>query len=157
MDLILFETPLGPMGLAAEDDKLIRLYLPGEGVPRIACRETPLLIKAREELLSFLRWGRKDFDLPLDPEGTDFQKEVWAACARIPYGTTCSYGELAEQLGRSASSAAAVGQALKANPLPILIPCHRVIGKNGSLTGYSGGLENKKFLLALEGSLPESI
>ncbi len=150
MDLLFFHTSLGPMALAEEDGALIRLYLPGEGTPRLMPRETPLLREGREQLLAYLRGELKAFDLPLDPRGTPFQRAVWEGLRRIPYGTTCTYGELAARIG-TPKAVRAVGQANHRNPLPIFIPCHRVIGKNGALTGYAGGLELKRSLLELEG------
>jgi methylated-DNA-[protein]-cysteine S-methyltransferase len=98
---------------------------------------------------------RRDFDLPLAPEGTPFQCTVWEGLRRIPYGETLSYGELARRIGHSNASRA-VGLANGANPLPIVVPCHRVIGANGSLTGFGGGLEIKRKLLALERGSPEA-
>lgn len=150
MELILFDTPLGQMALAEENGALTRLYLPGEGTPRLMPQETPLLRAGREQLLAYLRGERKTFDLPLDPRGTPFQRAVWEELRRIPYGTTCTYGELAARIGRP-RAVRAVGQANHRNPLPIFIPCHRVIGANGALTGYAGGLELKRSLLKLEG------
>ena len=109
------------------------------------------LAPVAEQLRSFLAGDREAFDLELRPEGTPFQLQVWSELATIPYGTTISYGELAERIGKP-SAVRAVGTANGANPLPIVIPCHRVIGADGSLTGYGGGLEIKEKLLALEGA-----
>ena len=150
MDLLFVDTPLGQMALAEEDGALIRLYLPGEGTPRLMPHETPLLREGREQLLAYLRGERKTFELPLAPRGTPFQCAVWEELRRIPYGTTCTYGELAARIGNP-RAVRAVGQANHHNPLPIFIPCHRVIGANGALTGYAGGLELKRSLLELEG------
>ncbi len=105
------------------------------------------------ELAEYFAGRRRDFTLALDPAGTPFQREVWGELARIPYGATVSYGELARRVGRPAASRA-VGAANGANPIPIILPCHRVIGSNGSLTGYGGGLPIKRALLSLEGALP---
>jgi O-6-methylguanine DNA methyltransferase len=105
------------------------------------------------ELADYFAGRRRDFTLTLDPPGTPFQRDVWGELARIPYGATVSYGELARRVGRPAASRA-VGAANGANPIPIVLPCHRVIGANGSLTGYGGGLPIKRALLALEGALP---
>ena len=99
---------------------------------------------------------RREFDLPLAPDGTDFQRRVWRALTAIPYGQTISYGELARRIGNPRASRA-VGLANGANPLPIIVPCHRVIGANGSLTGFGGGLPIKQALLALEGSIPTEL
>lgn len=150
MDLLFVDTPLGQMALAEEDGALIRLYLPGEGTPRMMPHETPLLREGREQILAYLRGERKTFELPLAPRGTPFQCAVWEELRRIPYGTTCTYGELAARIGNP-RAVRAVGQANHRNPLPIFIPCHRVIGANGALTGYAGGLELKRSLLELEG------
>jgi methylated-DNA-[protein]-cysteine S-methyltransferase len=108
----------------------------------------PALIQLREY---FCR-TRREFDLPLDARGTPFQRAVWAEVVRIPYGTTTTYGEIGRRIGRP-RAARAVGSAMGANPLPILIPCHRVIGARGSLTGYAAGLEVKAALLRLEGAI----
>lgn len=144
-----FETPFGPMALEGED-ALTRLWLP-RTLPdgRGRGEETPLLRAAREELLAYFAGERRDFDLPLDPAGTDFQRAVWEALRAIPYGGTRTYGEIAAAVGRP-KAVRAVGQANHVNPLPIFIPCHRVVGKNGALTGYAGGLDLKRALLALE-------
>ena len=149
MDFCLFDTPVGQMALAGEGDAISRLYLPGLPLPRLASRETPLLARGREELLEYLAGARRDFDLPLAPQGTPFQQRVWAALREIPYGQTRSYRELALAAG-SPRGYRAVGMANHRNPIPILIPCHRVVGADGSLTGYGGGLEAKQFLLELE-------
>lgn len=105
------------------------------------------------QFVEYLRGERKEFTLPLDLRGTDFQRAVWDELRRIPYGQTCSYSDLAARLGRPLG-ARAVGAAVGANPLMIVIPCHRVIGKGGALAGYRGGLEMKRKLLQLEGALP---
>lgn len=150
MDFLLLDTPLGQMALAEEHGALIRLYLPGSAVPRILPRETPLLCKGKRQLLEYLQKERQTFDLPLAPQGTPFQCAVWEELRCIPYGATCTYGEIAARLGRP-KAVRAVGQANHRNPLPIFIPCHRVIGKSGALTGYAGGLALKQALLELEG------
>ena len=152
MDFCLFDTPVGQMALAGEGDAISQLYLPGLPLPRLASRETPLLARGREELLEYLAGARRDFDLPLAPQGTPFQQRVWAALREIPYGQTRSYRELALAAG-SPRGYRAVGMANHRNPIPILIPCHRVVGADGSLTGYAGGLELKRKLLELEGVL----
>lgn len=150
MDFCLFDTPVGQMALAGEGDAISRLYLPGLPLPRLASRETPLLARGREELLEYLAGARRDFDLPLAPQGTPFQQRVWAALREIPYGQTRSYRELALAAG-SPRGYRAVGMANHRNPIPILIPCHRVVGSDGSLTGYAGGVAKKQLLLELEG------
>mgnify|MGYP002798271360 FL=1 len=144
-----FETPFGPMALEGET-ALTRLWLPGT-LPALRGRgeETPLLRAAREALMAYFAGERRDFDLPLAPAGTDFQRAVWEALRAIPYGGTRTYGEIAAAVGRP-KAVRAVGQANHVNPLPIFIPCHRVVGKGGALTGYAGGLDLKRALLALE-------
>lgn len=151
MEFLVFDTPLGQMALAEESGALTRLFLPGEGIPRLVSRETPLLSKGRDEILAYLRGERRSFDLPLDPMGTPFQQAVWAELRRIPYGETRSYGQVAAGIGKP-KAVRAVGQANHRNPLPIFIPCHRVIGASGKLTGYGGGLDLKEKLLELEGA-----
>lgn len=109
----------------------------------------PVLVAARRQLEEYFAGRRRHFELPLAPRGTEFQREVWQALTTIPYGTTTSYGALATRLGRPSASRA-VGAANGRNPLGIIVPCHRVIGSAGALTGYAGGLERKQALLALE-------
>jgi methylated-DNA-[protein]-cysteine S-methyltransferase len=109
----------------------------------------PLLKEAAKQLTSYFKSDLKQFDLPLEPDGTAFQQKVWKLLQKIPYGKTWTYASLAEKLGDPKTIRAAANANGK-NPIPILIPCHRVIGTDGSLTGYSGGLENKKWLLTLE-------
>ncbi len=113
--------------------------------------DTPLLLKAKDQLEHYFDGDRSKFALPLIPHGTPYQQKVWAAMRRIPYGRTATYGELAKSLD---SAARAVGRSCGQNPLPILIPCHRVVGADGKLGGYSGdgGLETKTALLRLEGA-----
>ena len=132
-----FETPFGPMALEGET-ALTRLWLPGT-LPDLCGKgeETPLLRAAREALMAYFAGERRDFDL------------VGEARRAIPYGGTRTYGEIAAAVGRP-KAVRAVGQANHVNPLPIFIPCHRVVGKGGALTGYAGGLDLKRALLALE-------
>ena len=112
--------------------------------------EHPLLRRAVEQLSAYFARDLTTFDLPLAPRGSDFQTKVWAQLALIPYGETTSYGEIAHRLGHTNAASRAVGLANGKNPIPIVIPCHRVIGANGSLTGYAGGLDRKQTLLTLE-------
>ena len=151
MNRVVFDTPVGPMVLEEEGGGLTALYLPNSPMSPVG-EETPLLARGKEELLAYLAGERRDFDLPLAPQGTPFQRKVWSALADIPYGQTITYGELARRVGGPKGSRA-VGQANHRNPLPILLPCHRVVGANGTLTGYGGGLELKEWLLRLEGIL----
>lgn len=149
-----FSSPLGELLLSADDRGLRELCLVADARPDPvgARRDDDALAEARDQLLAYLAGRRRSFSLPLAPGGSDFQRQVWAALLRIPWGETLTYGELARRLGRE-GAARAVGTANGANPLPILIPCHRVVAANG-LGGYSGGLALKRRLLTLEGSLP---
>ncbi|MRJ77984.1 methylated-DNA--[protein]-cysteine S-methyltransferase [Aeromicrobium sp. SMF47] len=110
----------------------------------------PLLDRAEEQLGEYFAGDRTEFDLPLASDGTEFQRKVWAELQRIPYGETASYGDIARRLGYEPVISRAVGAANGANPIPIVVPCHRVIGSNGTLTGYAGGVERKRTLLDLE-------
>lgn len=109
----------------------------------------PILVEAREQLKEYFSGKRKDFDLPLVVDGTTFQKKAWRQLTRIPYGKTLSYEQQAKKLG-DAKKARAVGTANSCNPISIVVPCHRVIAKNGTLSGFGGGIENKQYLLELE-------
>jgi methylated-DNA-[protein]-cysteine S-methyltransferase len=109
-----------------------------------------LLMEAVRQLTAYFARDLKEFDLPLDPSGSDFQRAVWAQLLEIGYGDTASYGEIARRLGKSNAASRAVGLANGSNPIPIVIPCHRVIGADGTLTGYAGGVERKQTLLELE-------
>lgn len=115
--------------------------------------DSAMLRLARSQLEDYFAGKRRHFDLPLSPRGTEFQRAVWTALASIPYGETISYAQLASRVGRPTASRA-VGAANGRNPLPIVLPCHRVIGADGALTGFGGGLPTKRYLLALEGALP---
>ena len=150
MDFFMFDSPIGYMALAAEDEKLVRVYLPNAPTPRLMPRETPLLARARDQILEYLNGARKDFDLPLAPEGTAFQQKVWAALREIPFGQTRTYQDISAAVD-CPRGAQAVGNALADNPLPLLLPCHRVICSDGSLGGYAGGEALKERLLRLEG------
>ena len=145
-----FDTPFGWMAVGGEGDVLTRLWLPNQAVPRIASHPTPLLLRAEEQLSAYFSGARRAFDLPLAPEGTPFQRKVWAALRQIPWGETRTYRDIAAAVG-CPRGFRAVGMANHRNPLPIFVPCHRVVGSDGSLTGYAGGLELKRALLALEG------
>jgi methylated-DNA-[protein]-cysteine S-methyltransferase len=149
------DSPVGPLLLAASDAGLhvIEFHAPRHVTPRGAgwkAGDHPVLRRAAAQLREYFERERQAFDLPLAPDGTVFQRHVWQTLASIPYGETISYGELARRVGRPTASRA-VGAANGRNPLPIVLPCHRVIGANGSLTGFGGGLPTKRFLLDLEG------
>ncbi len=157
MKTAIVSSTLGEILLAAEDDALCGLWFVGQkyegaGLPAGSApgpvSADPALEKAESWLESYFAGGNPKIDFPLAPRGTAFQRRVWAALTDIPRGETSSYGALAEKLG--CRSARAVGAAVGRNPLWLAIPCHRVVGKGGALTGYAGGLERKAFLLALE-------
>lgn len=141
-------TPIGPLTLQAEGAYLTRLRFGAHALPFGG--GDALLTRAREALEAYFAGRLTAFDLPLLPQGTPFQRRVWQELARIPCGQTLTYGALARLIG-CPGGARAVGGACNANPLPILIPCHRVLGASGHLTGYAGGLEIKRTLLKLEG------
>jgi methylated-DNA-[protein]-cysteine S-methyltransferase len=151
-------TRIGDLTLVASGTALAGVYFPhhwvkptpetlGERVRDTAPATDPLIAEAARQLDEYLAGERTTFDLPTVLRGDEFQRRVWSILTEIPYGETTSYGEIAARLGESAQ---AVGKAVGQNPLSIVIPCHRVIGKNGSLTGYAGGVKRKQFLLDLE-------
>lgn len=119
--------------------------------PRQELGACPVIDRCEQELAEYFSGKRRDFTVPLRPAGTDFQQKVWALLQAIPYGATATYGALAAKAGNT-KAARAVGMACNRNPIAILIPCHRVVGSTGGLTGYAGGLEIKKTLLTLEGA-----
>jgi len=143
-------TRLGKMTLTACDDALIAVRL-GESGPGEQ-RDTPLLVQAERQMLEYLAGERRAFTLPLSLQGTPFQQQVWQALRDIPYGETRTYGQIAQTLG-NAKACRAVGMANNKNPLLIIVPCHRVIGANGALTGYAAGLHVKEELLKLESNV----
>ena len=146
---IVMQSPLGMLTITEKDGCLERLEF-GEKKVEDARREmTPLLKSTQRQLGEYFEGQRNVFDLPLRPAGTPFQQAVWHALQAIPYGRTRTYGDIAEQVGRPGASRA-VGLANHQNPIAIVIPCHRVIGATGRLTGYAGGLEKKEYLLSFE-------
>jgi methylated-DNA-[protein]-cysteine S-methyltransferase len=147
LENMIIDTPIGPLHALIDDDG--RLEELGFREPlRQESRGDSAHV--REELREYFAGKRRTFTIPLAPKGTPFQLAVWNALLEIPYGDTISYSELAQRIGKP-SAVRAVGAANGANPIPVIIPCHRVIGANGSLTGYGGGIERKQWLLALEG------
>lgn len=146
-------TPIGTLRLIADELGLreIRFAEPSrpQETPSSWIEASGPFIATRTQLQQYFAGARQQFELPLHPLGTPFQLSVWAELARIPYGISTSYGEIARRIDRP-KAVRAVGAANGRNPLPIIVPCHRVIGRNGSLTGFAGGLPTKQFLLALE-------
>lgn len=154
-----YESPLGTMLLAQREEGLAGAWFSGQKYfPDLAEaeeRETPVLCRTKLWLDRYFEGRQPEADpLPLAPEGSEFRRQVWQLLCRIPWGRTVTYGEIARELaslrGAASLSAQAVGGAVGHNPISVIIPCHRVVGANGSLTGYAGGLERKKFLLELE-------
>lgn len=147
-------SPLGPLTLVAGERGLVSLAFPGEAPPPPeSAREPAALAAAVAQVQEYLGGARRGFDLPLDLAGTAFQRRVWQALRAIPYGATVSYGALAVSVSVSAGRPAAVravGAAVGRTPVPIVVPCHRVVGADGALTGYRGGLPRKRALLDLE-------
>lgn len=145
-----YDTAIGKIGIAQNSEGITNIYrreqLLGENMEVV---ETPLIKLAVSQLQEYLMGKRRRFDVPLAPEGTVFQKKVWDELQKIPYGETHYYKQIAEKIGNPAASRA-VGMANNKNPILIMIPCHRVIGKSGKLVGYAGGLELKEQLLKLE-------
>lgn len=146
----IYETKIGRIGIAESDDCITGVYLANEELPSDSIlEETHILQKAASQLYEYLDGKRRIFDLPLAPTGTLFQIKVWNALQAIPFGETRSYKQIAEAIGNPKASRA-VGMANNKNPIAIFIPCHRVIGSNGTLVGYAGGLKMKEQLLSIE-------
>lgn len=149
------DSPLGTLQLTAEDGALTGVHFPGQKhdrPPQPHWRRAdgePVLAAARAQLAEYFDGRRSDFDLPLAPRGTPFQQAVWRALLAVPFGATSTYGSIAGAIGRP-TAVRAVGAAVGANPIGIVVPCHRIVGADGSLTGYAGGLDRKTKLLALE-------
>jgi methylated-DNA-[protein]-cysteine S-methyltransferase len=145
------DSPIGELTLTSDGNAITEIWM-GEAKPlpgAVYKPDLPVFQEAARQFAAYFKRERTDFDFALRPQGTPFQLSVWEELKRIPYGTTTSYGELARRIGNPAGSRA-VGLANGKNPLPIVVPCHRVIGANGSLVGFGGGLERKRFLLDLE-------
>ena len=151
-ELTLVETDLGLRAILWPDDG-DRVKLPDA---MHEAPERPVLVAARTQLTEYFAGDRTGFDLPLDLRGTEFQRAAWKALAEIPYGSTASYAEQAERIGRP-TAVPAIGAAHGRNPLSIVLPCHGVVGSNGSLTGFAGGLASKRLLLQLEGALGDPV
>lgn len=149
------DSPLGCLKLVANETKLVALLWEEDRPNRVSLPELelktnhPIFIESIQQLTEYFSGKRKKFRIPLDPVGTPFQKKVWTALREIPFGSTKSYGEIAKQIGHPQASRA-VGAANGRNPISIIVPCHRVIGANGKLTGFAGGLKAKEYLLTGE-------
>lgn len=144
-------SPVGGLGLVEADGALVAIHFDAAPVPEDrAPAPSPLLEEVRTQLEQYFRGERRVFDLPVRPRGTAFRQRVWEVLATVPWGTT-TYGAIADRLGLPPGASRAVGAANGANPVPIVLPCHRVVGADGTLTGYAGGLERKAALLRLEG------
>lgn len=150
--MITIASPIGPLRLYGTDEILTCVWLPeGRGIaPSAPGRETRVLAAAATQLAEYFAGTRTTFDLPLAPEGTAFQQGVWRVLSTIPFGATWSYGDVARLIGQPTASRA-VGAANGKNPIAIIVPCHRVIGSSGALTGYGGGMAAKQWLLGHEG------
>jgi len=151
----IIDSPIGELTLVARDGVLSGLYFPGHwhmpAADVFGARVERGFEPAEAQLAEYFAGGRTDFELTTTVIGDDFQRRVWELIDRIPYGQTTTYGEMARELG-DPTRAREVGSAVGRNPLSIVVPCHRVVGKEGQLTGYAGGLERKRFLLELEGA-----
>jgi methylated-DNA-[protein]-cysteine S-methyltransferase len=158
---VVIDSPIGPLTLVRDDDGLTGLYYPGHWTrpdqttfgPRVEPSEDHGFDEAIAQLREYFAGERQEFDLPLNPLGGERARQVWELLTEIPYGQTTSYGALADQVG-SGVDARDIGGFVGANPLSIFIPCHRVVGSNGKLTGYAGGLDRKRYLLELENAIP---
>jgi len=156
------DSPVGALTIVASDDGLRAILWPDDDPARVRLAETteapshPVIAATVGQLAEYFDGERTDFDVPLDPVGTEFQRAAWAALCSIPYGTTVSYGEQAERMG-DRRKARAVGAANGRNPISIVVPCHRVVGANGALTGFAGGTDTKAWLLAHERSITPGV
>lgn len=149
------DSPIGELRLVEQAGAITAIEFspfrdPDGRVRGVRDDDHPLLVETKRQLTAYFARDLKEFDLPLAPAGTDFQKRVWEQLVDIAYGQTASYGQIAAQLGKTNAASRAVGLANGSNPIPIVIPCHRVIGVNGTLIGYAGGIERKQTLLELE-------
>ncbi|MCI8384491.1 MAG: methylated-DNA--[protein]-cysteine S-methyltransferase [Clostridia bacterium] len=142
-------TKIGNIQIIEEESQIIEIKINAKLEEKAMEKNTPNLEKTAKQLIEYLEGNRKKFDVPFNPKGTKFMQQVWTALQEIPYGEVRSYSEIAKRIGNP-KSARAVGMANHRNPIPIIIPCHRVIEANGKLGGYALGIENKEFLLQLE-------
>lgn len=154
-NVLVMDSPLGALQLSADGDALVGVHFLDAASPAaVIAAATPVLQRARAQLQSYFRGEAVVFDLPLRPEGTPFQQSVWRTLQTVPAGQTISYATLAQRLGLPGTHARAVGAAVGRNPLLIIVPCHRVVGHDGALTGYAAGLPRKRVLLDLERAAP---
>jgi methylated-DNA-[protein]-cysteine S-methyltransferase len=156
MTATVIPSPVGPLLVESDGDAITRVWFTNDEPTNDGAADLPEVIQeAVRQLDAYFANERKSFELPLAATGTEFQKRVWAELEKIPYGETMSYGEIAQALGMAPGGSRAVGLANGSNPIAIVVPCHRVIGANGMLTGYAGGLERKKYLLDLEAEVSQ--
>lgn len=150
MQWISVPTPIGALGVSADLGEITGVHFGGVGRHEVATHPQPVLAEARSQIEAFFLGERSEFALAMaPPSGTDFEKAVWKVIATVPYGEMITYGEIAKLLG-DPEAARAVGTACNHNPVPVLVPCHRVVGAGGKLVGFGGGLDRKRFLLQLE-------
>lgn len=151
MPQLVVDSPVGPLLLVADDGALTHVWFDGarRAEPHEVADDTVRV--AATQLGEYFAGDRHDFDVPLRPRGRDLQICIWSELQTVPWGTTVTYGQLADRVGMPAGSARVVGAAMGGNPLPVIVPCHRVIGADGLLTGYGGGLDRKVTLLRVEG------
>ena len=160
MAQVVLDSPIGPLLLVASGGALTHIWFDGlhrasERAAEVPSADAAILATATVQLAEYFAAERRNFDIPLRPAGSPFQQAVWNALAAIPWGTTTTYSAIARGLGMPVTASRAVGAANAANPIPVILPCHRVIGANGLLTGYGGGLHRKETLLRLEGVVTE--
>jgi methylated-DNA-[protein]-cysteine S-methyltransferase len=149
-NIFFYQTNIGEIGIVENKGAITNLFIKKERIPQdVVVKETAVLKEAGKQLMDYLAGKRKSFELPLAPEGTEFQQKVWKALQEIPCGETRSYKDVARSIGQPKASRA-IGMANNKNPILILIPCHRVVGANGKLVGYAAGLQVKEYLLKLE-------
>lgn len=157
MNYATFTSPFGKIVISTDGKKITGFYFLGQkyfkSIPSAWKKDIkhPLLIEAIKQVKAYFKRDRKDFDLPIITEGSAFQKKVWAAVAQTPYGVLTTYRSIAETIGKP-KAVRAVGSAIGRNPICVIVPCHRVVGTNGAMSGYAGGIDRKKQLLVLEGS-----
>lgn len=148
----ILDMDIGQLTVAEEDGKITEVYFGAPKDDGVLNNNTPALREAVKQLVEYFFCGRREFDLPIEPKGTEFQKRVWEELRKIPYGETRTYRQIAEAIGNP-GAARAVGMANNKNPISIITPCHRVVNADGKIGGYAGGAEVKRFLLALEAGL----